>query len=105
VDLHVHFPDYQQKDGPSAGITMATSIASALMRIPVRRNVAQRAQVQVDSVRPRVNGPLAEDRQRWTHLIERARAGPGECLTPAALAAVMPIGVAGASGGRRPRTH
>jgi len=72
---------------------------------PVRRNVAQRAQVQVDSVRPRVNGPPAEDRQRWTHLIERARAGPGECLTPAALAAVMPIGVAGASGGRRPRTH
>src|SRR5690606_2517947 len=34
VDTHVHFPDFVRKDGPSAGATMATSIASALTRIP-----------------------------------------------------------------------
>jgi ATP-dependent Lon protease len=39
-DVHVHFPDFVRKDGPSAGVTMATAIASALTRIPVRREVA-----------------------------------------------------------------
>ena len=45
VDTHVHFPDFVRKDGPSAGVTMATSIASALTRIPVRHNVAMTGEI------------------------------------------------------------
>ncbi|MBN1606882.1 MAG: endopeptidase La [Polyangiaceae bacterium] len=45
IDVHVHFPDFVRKDGPSAGVTMATSIASALTRIPVRSEVAMTGEI------------------------------------------------------------
>lgn len=59
-DLHINFPGGIPIDGPSAGVAMATAIASAINRIPVDNRIAMTGEVSIHGKVKPVGGVIAK---------------------------------------------
>ena len=59
-DLHINFPGGVPIDGPSAGISMATAIASAIHKIPVDNKIAMTGEMSIHGKVKPVGGVVAK---------------------------------------------
>lgn len=59
-DLHINFPGGMPVDGPSAGVTMATAIYSAIRSVPVDHRVAMTGEVSIHGKVKPVGGIVAK---------------------------------------------
>ena len=74
-DIHVNFPGGRPVDGPSAGLTMAVAIYSALTKTPIDNRVAMTGEISIRGIVKPVGGVVAK--------VEAAiQAGANKVLVP-----------------------
>lgn len=83
-DLHINFPGGMPIDGPSAGISIATAIASAILGIPIDNTIALTGELSIQGKVKPVGGVIAKieaaiqagvktvyiPRENWQHMFE-----------------------------------
>lgn len=75
-DIHVNFPGAAPTDGPSAGVTIATAVYSAILGLPVKNTVAMTGELSIRGLIKPVGGIVAK--------VEAARrAGAEQVIIPA----------------------